>query len=66
MPVSNQEANLSLPCELASEPLPQDSLQEWEQSPRRTKKSPQKPAKPLNSLEDLAHTVDERFVVAYP
>ncbi|KAJ9060753.1 hypothetical protein DSO57_1027559 [Entomophthora muscae] len=31
-----------------------------------TKKSPQKPAKPLNSLEDLAHTVDEKFVVAYP
>ncbi|KAJ9057466.1 hypothetical protein DSO57_1022414 [Entomophthora muscae] len=34
--------------------------------PRHTKKSPQKPAKPLISLEDLAHTVDERFVVAYP
>ncbi|KAJ9075361.1 hypothetical protein DSO57_1036940 [Entomophthora muscae] len=34
--------------------------------PRCTKKSPQKPAKPLNSLEDLAHTVDERFVVTYP
>ncbi|KAJ9052053.1 hypothetical protein DSO57_1038074 [Entomophthora muscae] len=32
----------------------------------RTKKSAQKPAKPLNSLEDLAHTIDERFVLAYP
>ncbi|KAJ9069911.1 hypothetical protein DSO57_1013849 [Entomophthora muscae] len=33
---------------------------------RRTKKSGQKLAKPLNSLEDLAHTIDERFVLAYP
>ncbi|KAJ9072991.1 hypothetical protein DSO57_1021352 [Entomophthora muscae] len=24
------------------------------------------PAKPLNSLNDLAHTVDEMFVLAYP
>ncbi|KAJ9073780.1 hypothetical protein DSO57_1012771 [Entomophthora muscae] len=34
--------------------------------PRHTKTSAQKPAKPLNSLEDLAHTIDERFVLAYP
>ncbi|KAJ9071305.1 hypothetical protein DSO57_1038232 [Entomophthora muscae] len=34
--------------------------------PRRTKKSAQKPVKPLNSLEDLAHTIDERFVMTYP
>ncbi|KAJ9052769.1 hypothetical protein DSO57_1030918 [Entomophthora muscae] len=34
--------------------------------PHRTKKSAQKPAKPLNSLEDSAHTIDERFVLAYP
>ncbi|KAJ9076133.1 hypothetical protein DSO57_1029181 [Entomophthora muscae] len=34
--------------------------------PCRTKKSDQKPAKPLNSLEDLAHTINERFVLAYP
>ncbi|KAJ9064987.1 hypothetical protein DSO57_1024637 [Entomophthora muscae] len=34
--------------------------------PRRTKKSAQKPAKPLNYLEDSAHTVDERFVLVYP
>ncbi|KAJ9079050.1 hypothetical protein DSO57_1039550 [Entomophthora muscae] len=33
---------------------------------RCTKKSPQKPAKPLNYLEDLAHKVEERFVLAYP
>ncbi|KAJ9070109.1 hypothetical protein DSO57_1011724 [Entomophthora muscae] len=31
-----------------------------------TKKSAQKLTKPLNSLEDLAHTVDEKFVLAYP
>ncbi|KAJ9074722.1 hypothetical protein DSO57_1003777 [Entomophthora muscae] len=31
-----------------------------------TKKSAQKPTKPLNYLEDLAHTVDEIFVLAYP
>ena len=29
-------------------------------------KGPKTTAKPLNSLEDLAHTVDERFVLAYP
>ncbi|KAJ9054867.1 hypothetical protein DSO57_1009797 [Entomophthora muscae] len=34
--------------------------------PRRTKKTAPSPAKPLNSLNDLAHTVDERFVLAYP
>ncbi|KAJ9087820.1 hypothetical protein DSO57_1029225 [Entomophthora muscae] len=34
--------------------------------PRRTKKGSKMPAKPLNSLNDLAHTVDERFVLAYP
>ncbi|KAJ9054706.1 hypothetical protein DSO57_1011247 [Entomophthora muscae] len=34
--------------------------------PAPHKKSSQKPAKPLNSLEDLAHTIDERFVLAYP
>ncbi|KAJ9072145.1 hypothetical protein DSO57_1030306 [Entomophthora muscae] len=33
---------------------------------RRTKKGPKMPARPLHSLEDLAHTVDERFVLAYP
>ncbi|KAJ9072342.1 hypothetical protein DSO57_1028550 [Entomophthora muscae] len=31
-----------------------------------SKKSAQSPAKPLNSLQDLAHAVDERFVLAYP
>ncbi|KAJ9057888.1 hypothetical protein DSO57_1018066 [Entomophthora muscae] len=31
-----------------------------------TKKTAQSPAKPLNSLNDLAHTVDERFLLAYP
>ncbi|KAJ9089100.1 hypothetical protein DSO57_1016369 [Entomophthora muscae] len=34
--------------------------------PCRTKKSPKIPAKPLNSLGDLEHTVDERFLLAYP
>ncbi|KAJ9070569.1 hypothetical protein DSO57_1006619 [Entomophthora muscae] len=34
--------------------------------PRRTKKGSKTPAKPLNSLNDLAHMVDERFVLAYP
>ncbi|KAJ9087854.1 hypothetical protein DSO57_1028935 [Entomophthora muscae] len=34
--------------------------------PRRTKKGPKISAKPLNYLGDLAHTVDERFVLAYP
>ncbi|KAJ9082558.1 hypothetical protein DSO57_1003330 [Entomophthora muscae] len=34
--------------------------------PCRTKKGPKVTAKPLNSLGDLAHTVDERFVLAYP
>ncbi|KAJ9051602.1 hypothetical protein DSO57_1003155 [Entomophthora muscae] len=34
--------------------------------PCRTKKGPKMPAKSLHSLEDLAHTVDERFVLAYP
>ncbi|KAJ9079743.1 hypothetical protein DSO57_1032276 [Entomophthora muscae] len=34
--------------------------------PRRTKKTAPSPAKPLNSLNDLAHTVDERFVLVYP
>ncbi|KAJ9058654.1 hypothetical protein DSO57_1010223 [Entomophthora muscae] len=34
--------------------------------PRRSKKSVQKPAKPINSLEDLAHTINERFVLTYP
>ncbi|KAJ9048484.1 hypothetical protein DSO57_1034717 [Entomophthora muscae] len=34
--------------------------------PHCTKKLAQKPAKPLNSLEDLAHTIDERFVLTYP
>ncbi|KAJ9060405.1 hypothetical protein DSO57_1031234 [Entomophthora muscae] len=34
--------------------------------PQCTKKSAPKPAKPLNSLEDLAHTLDEIFVLAYP
>ncbi|KAJ9060038.1 hypothetical protein DSO57_1035147 [Entomophthora muscae] len=33
--------------------------------PRCTKKSAQKPAKPLNSLEDLAHKIDKRFVLTY-
>ncbi|KAJ9056465.1 hypothetical protein DSO57_1032843 [Entomophthora muscae] len=32
---------------------------------RCTKKSAQKPAKPLNSLEDLAHAINEIFVLAY-
>ncbi|KAJ9085124.1 hypothetical protein DSO57_1016955 [Entomophthora muscae] len=34
--------------------------------PHRTEKSAQKLAKPLNSLKDLAYTIDERFVLAYP
>lgn len=34
--------------------------------PRRTRKGPKISAKLLNSLGDLAHTVDERFVLAYP
>ncbi|KAJ9059195.1 hypothetical protein DSO57_1005116 [Entomophthora muscae] len=34
--------------------------------PRCTKKGLKVTAKPLNSLGDLAHTVDERFVLAYP
>ncbi|KAJ9073797.1 hypothetical protein DSO57_1012548 [Entomophthora muscae] len=34
--------------------------------PLHTKKGSKTPAKPLNSLNDLAHTVDERFVLAYP
>ncbi|KAJ9060696.1 hypothetical protein DSO57_1028144 [Entomophthora muscae] len=34
--------------------------------PALSKKSAQKPSKPLNSLEDLAHTIDKRFVLAYP
>ncbi|KAJ9083696.1 hypothetical protein DSO57_1032179 [Entomophthora muscae] len=33
---------------------------------RCTKKSAQKPAKPLDSLEDLAHIVDEQFLLACP
>ncbi|KAJ9076516.1 hypothetical protein DSO57_1025493 [Entomophthora muscae] len=32
----------------------------------RSKKSTQKLAKPLNSLKDLAYTIDEIFVLAYP
>ncbi|KAJ9058175.1 hypothetical protein DSO57_1015016 [Entomophthora muscae] len=35
-------------------------------SPHCTRKSPKIPAKLLDSLEDLAHTVDKRFVLAYP
>ncbi|KAJ9084131.1 hypothetical protein DSO57_1027506, partial [Entomophthora muscae] len=34
--------------------------------PRCTKKGSKTPAKHLHSLNDLAHTVDERFVLAYP
>ncbi|KAJ9075896.1 hypothetical protein DSO57_1031307 [Entomophthora muscae] len=34
--------------------------------PYCTKKGPKTPAKLLHSLKDLAHTVDERFVLAYP
>ena len=34
--------------------------------PCRNKKNLKTPTKTLNSLEDLAHTVDERFVLAYP
>ncbi|KAJ9070808.1 hypothetical protein DSO57_1003670 [Entomophthora muscae] len=34
--------------------------------PHYTKKTAQSPEKLLNSLKDLAHTVDERFVLAYP
>ncbi|KAJ9060140.1 hypothetical protein DSO57_1034095 [Entomophthora muscae] len=33
---------------------------------RRTKKGPKITAKPFNSLGDLAHTIDERSVTAYP
>ena len=36
------------------------------QFPHRKKKGKRQPAKPLESLEDLAHTVDERYVLAYP
>ncbi|KAJ9072954.1 hypothetical protein DSO57_1021583 [Entomophthora muscae] len=35
-------------------------------SPCCTKKGLKVTAKPLNSLGDLSHTVDERFVLAYP
>ncbi|KAJ9079009.1 hypothetical protein DSO57_1001222 [Entomophthora muscae] len=34
--------------------------------PHHTKKGSKITAKSLNSLGDLAHTVDERFVLAYP
>ena len=34
--------------------------------PRRTRKSKKLPAKPLQKIEDLAHTVDERFVLTFP
>ncbi|KAJ9059980.1 hypothetical protein DSO57_1035801 [Entomophthora muscae] len=34
--------------------------------PHCTRKSAHSPAKPLNLLKDLAHTVDERFLLAYP
>ncbi|KAJ9066814.1 hypothetical protein DSO57_1005777 [Entomophthora muscae] len=34
--------------------------------PHCTKKGAKITAKPLNSLGDLAHTVDERFILAYP
>ncbi|KAJ9090023.1 hypothetical protein DSO57_1006725 [Entomophthora muscae] len=34
--------------------------------PHHTKKGPKITAKPLNSLGDLAHTVGERFALAYP
>ncbi|KAJ9056746.1 hypothetical protein DSO57_1029767 [Entomophthora muscae] len=34
--------------------------------PQRTKKSAWIQAKPLNSLGDLAHTIDKQFVLAYP
>ncbi|KAJ9081368.1 hypothetical protein DSO57_1015447 [Entomophthora muscae] len=39
---------------------------DWTIFPQCTKKSSQKPAKPLNSLEDLAHTIDEHFFLVYP
>ncbi|KAJ9075875.1 hypothetical protein DSO57_1031537 [Entomophthora muscae] len=34
--------------------------------PHCTKKGSKTPAKPLHSLNDLAHMVDERFVLVYP
>ncbi|KAJ9090088.1 hypothetical protein DSO57_1006157 [Entomophthora muscae] len=34
--------------------------------PRCTKKGPKIVVKPLNPLENLVHTVDERFLLAYP
>ncbi|KAJ9067284.1 hypothetical protein DSO57_1000867 [Entomophthora muscae] len=34
--------------------------------PQRTKKFFQNPAKPLNSLGDLAHTTYDKSVLAYP
>ncbi|KAJ9055057.1 hypothetical protein DSO57_1008095 [Entomophthora muscae] len=53
------EESLLTPSPLLEENIP-DNL------PVLYKKSSQKPAKPLNPLEDLAHTVDEIFVLAYP
>ncbi|KAJ9085318.1 hypothetical protein DSO57_1015133 [Entomophthora muscae] len=39
---------------------------DWDVFPRPSKKVARVQAKPLQNLEDLAHTVDERFVLAFP
>ncbi|KAJ9071806.1 hypothetical protein DSO57_1033426 [Entomophthora muscae] len=38
----------------------------WDVFPRPSKKVAHVQAKPLQNLEDLAHTVDKRFVLAFP
>ncbi|KAJ9068557.1 hypothetical protein DSO57_1027479 [Entomophthora muscae] len=39
---------------------------DWDVFPRSSKKVACVQAKPLQNLEDLAHTVDKRFVLAFP
>ncbi|KAJ9076732.1 hypothetical protein DSO57_1023377 [Entomophthora muscae] len=39
---------------------------DWDVFPRPLKKVAHVQAKPLQNLEDLAHIVDERFVLAFP
>ncbi|KAJ9083114.1 hypothetical protein DSO57_1037936 [Entomophthora muscae] len=39
---------------------------DWDVFPRPSKKVARVQTKPLQNLEDLAHTVDKRFVLAFP
>ncbi|KAJ9072795.1 hypothetical protein DSO57_1023512 [Entomophthora muscae] len=39
---------------------------DWDVFPRPSKKVARVQAKPLQNLEDLAHTVDKHFVLAFP